>query len=168
MPQLFVIGGPNGAGKTTCAMNLLPRFLECEEYVNADAIAAGLSPFRPEATAIQAGRLMLGRIRHLASLKKDFAFKTTLASKSFVPFLKQCKQDGYSVTVLFLWLQNVGLALSRVAGRALAGGHFVPEEVVRRRYIRGITNFFKRYQPLADNWALYDNSLPIRLSHTII
>lgn len=158
MPQLFMIGGPNGAGKTTCAMDLLPGLLECEEYVNADAIAAGLSPFRPEATAIQAGRLMLQRIHHLAAIQKDFAFESTLASKSFVPFLRKCQQDGYSVMVIFLWLESVDLALSRVAGRVLSGGHSVSEEVVKRRYSRGAQNFFRLYRPLANHWAVYDNS----------
>lgn len=158
MPQVFMIGGPNGSGKTTCAMDLMPSLLECEEYVNADAIAAGLSPFRPETTAMQAGRLMLDRIHQLALLKKDFAFETTMASKNFVPFLKDCQLAGYSVNMLFLWVESVELAIGRVADRVLLGGHAIPETTIRRRYLRGIQNFFMLYKELADSWAVYDNS----------
>jgi len=158
MPRIFMISGPNGAGKTTTAMALMPDLLECEEYVNADAIAAGLSPFKPEATAIQAGRLMLLRIRELAKKKKDFAFETTMASRSFLPFLQQCKAEGYSVHLLFLWLHSPQLALKRVASRVLNGGHHVPDEFVERRYKSGLDNFFNLYIPIADTWLLYDNS----------
>ncbi len=158
MPRIFMISGPNGAGKTTTAMALMPDLLECEEYVNADAIAAGLSPFKPEATAIQAGRLMLLRIRELAKQKKDFAFETTMASRSFLPFLQQCKAEGYSVHLLFLWLHSPQLALKRVASRVLNGGHHVPDEFVERRYKSGLDNFFNLYIPIADTWLLYDNS----------
>ena len=158
MHRIFMISGPNGAGKTTTAMDLLPDLLDCEEYVNADAIAAGLSPFKPEATAIQAGRLMLQRIHELAEQNKDFAFETTMASRSFLPFLQQCKGNGYTVHLLFLWLHSPELALKRVASRVLNGGHHVPDEFVLRRYISGLKNFFKLYIPIANTWILYDNS----------
>ena len=158
MQELFMIGGPNGAGKTTSAMKLLPGLLNCEEYVNADAIAAALSPFHPETTAIQAGRLMLDRIHSLAAEKKVFSFETTMASLSFAPFLKKCKEQGYKINVLYLWLQNPELAIDRVALRVQNGGHNVPEQDIRRRYYRGLSNFFKIYVPLADKWLLCNNS----------
>jgi predicted ABC-type ATPase len=158
MHQIYMIGGPNGAGKTTSAMALLPHLLPCDEYVNADAIAAGLSPFNPGPAAIQAGRLMLGRIQQLFRQRKDFAFETTMASRMFAPFLLECKQNGYAVNILFMWLKNPDLALKRVAARVQDGGHDVPEAMVRRRYDSGLKNFFRLYQPLADTWAFYDNS----------
>lgn len=158
MPQLFIIGGPNGAGKTTSAMVLLPDILKYSEYVNADAIAHGLSPFQPEKVAIQAGRLMLERINLLLEQKKDFAFESTLASRSFVSFLKRCKIKGYSVNMLFLWIHSVDLAIERVRDRVKRSGHNIPENVIIRRYHRGLSNFIKLYVPLADNWILYDNS----------
>jgi predicted ABC-type ATPase len=153
-----MISGPNGAGKTTSAMDLMPDLLDCEEYVNADTIAAGLSPFKPETTAFQAGQLMLQRIRYLANQGKDFAFETTMASRMFSPFLEQCKKNGYSIHLLFLWLHSPELALKRVASRVQDGGHDVPEDLIRRRYKSGLENFFKLYIPIADTWFLYDNS----------
>ncbi|MBP7867038.1 MAG: zeta toxin family protein [Acidobacteria bacterium] len=158
MPQIYLIGGPNGAGKTTSAMTLLPELLQCEEYVNADAIAAGLSPFAPGTVAITAGRLMVRRIEWLAQHRKDFAFETTMASRMFVSFLQERKRDGYSVNLLYLWLMSPELALRRVASRVMDGGHHVPEELIRRRYRTGLMNFFNRYIPIADSWTLYDNS----------
>jgi predicted ABC-type ATPase len=157
-PHLFIIGGPNGAGKTTSAMKLLPDFLQCEEYVNADGIASGLSQFRPESVAINAGRTMLSRIQKLIKQKNSFAFETTLASRSFVILLKKCKQLGYSTNVIFLWLQSPELAVKRVRIRVKNGGHSIPEDTVRRRYKKGINNLFKLYMPIADNWTIYDNS----------
>ena len=158
MAHIYMIGGPNGAGKTTSAMRLLPRLLQCDEYVNADAIAAGLSPFRPESTAIQAGRLMLQRIQHLARQGKDFAFETTMASRMFAPFLEECRSHGHSAHLLFLWLQSPELAIKRVAARVRDGGHHVSEELIRRRFRTGLRNFFRLYVPVADSWTLYDNS----------
>jgi predicted ABC-type ATPase len=158
MPKLFVIGGPNGAGKTTCAMSLLPEILKCREYVNADAIAAGISPFKPEQTAIQAGRLMLERIHYLSNRGEDFAFETTMASKTFVPLLKKCKNKGYSITLIYLWLASPELAIKRVALRVAGGGHGIPVEVIRRRYKNGVSNFFRLYLPVCDSWGIYDNS----------
>lgn len=158
MQELYMIGGCNGAGKTTSALSLLPEILLCEEYVNADAIAAALSPFNPESTAIQAGRLMLDRIHLLAAEKKDFAFETTMASRSFVPFIEMCKAQNYRINILFLWLHAPELAVERVALRVENKGHHIPEETIRRRYQRGLDNFFNLYVPLADRWLLCNNS----------
>ncbi len=158
MPRLFVIGGPNGAGKTTSAMALMPELLECEEYVNADAIAQALSPFRPESVALQSGRLMLRRIRHLAGQKADFAFETTLASRSFAPLLSAWKGQGYAVTLLFLWLSSPALATHRVMLRVQSGGHPISDDVIIRRYWTGLKNLVSLYLPLADKWSIYDNS----------
>jgi len=158
MPQIYIIGGPNGAGKTTSAMSLLPDLLECQEYINADAIAAALSPFAPETTAIQAGKLMLDRIHTLAQQRQDFAFESTLASRSFAPFLKQCQKQGYEVNLIYLWLQSPELAVARVLDRVQNGGHNIPTDVVHRRYKRSLVNLFNLYLPLADNWILYDNT----------
>lgn len=153
-----MIGGSNGSGKTTCAMALLPEILKCREYVNADAIAAGISPFMPEKTAIQAGRLMLQRIHYLANRGEDFAFETTMASKTFVSFLKECKNKGYSVNLIYLWLKNSELAVKRVALRVESGGHDIPADIIRRRYNNGLKNFFNLYLPIGDSCKLYDNS----------
>lgn len=158
MPQIYMIGGPNGAGKTTVSTDLLPELLKCQEYINADAIAAALSPFAPEKSAIQAGRLMLQRIHQLADQKKDFAFETTMASKSFAPFLRQCKQKGYEINLLYIWLKSPKLAVGRVQDRVEEGGHHIPSPIVFRRYHRSISNFLNIYSPIADRWSLYDNS----------
>lgn len=158
MPLLTVIGGPNGAGKTTSALELLPRFMACYEYVNADAIAAGLSPFRPAGVALQAGRLMLARIHELAAQQVDFAFESTLASRTFVPFLQQCHESGYHIHLLYLWLPSPELAIERVAQRVRSGGHDIPEPTIRRRYEAGSRNFVERYMPLSDKREVFDNS----------
>lgn len=158
LPNLYIIAGPNGAGKTTSAFSLLPNLLHCQEYVNADAIAAGLSPFNVETTAIQADRLMLERIHSLAEKKLDFAFETTLASRTFAPFLKNCRDNGYKVTIFFIWLEHPLLVLKRIAERVLKGGHNIPKDTAIRRYYRGIDNFLNIYTSLADEWILYDNS----------
>jgi predicted ABC-type ATPase len=125
MPSLYIIGGPNGAGKTTVALSLLPNLLGIFEYVNADAIAAGLSPLNPKSMAIQAGRLMLARIKQLAASSTDFAFETTLAARTFVPFLKRCKSQGYTINLIYFWLQSPDLAVERVARRVASGGHSI-------------------------------------------
>ncbi|MBL7647778.1 MAG: Zeta toxin family protein [Candidatus Hydrogenedentes bacterium] len=158
MPRIYVIGGPNGADKTTASMALLPDRLQCPEYVNADAIAAGISPFRPESVALQAGRVMLARLRELVAAEQDFAFETTMASRSFAPFLRDCIAREYKVHLLFVWLKSPDLAIERVAHRVAAGGHHIPEDVVRRRYVRGIQNFLNLYIPLARTWDCMDNS----------
>lgn len=156
-PQIFVIAGPNGSGKTTSAKKLLPEILQCNEYVNADAVAAALSPFRPEEVAMLAGRLMLERINHLASKKDDFAFETTLSSRTFIKFLNECKSNGYEINILFLWLNSPQLAIQRVKFRVEQGGHDIPQDVITRRYHRSIQNFLTEYSNIATNWFLYDN-----------
>jgi len=156
--HVVVLAGSNGAGKSTMAARLLRDRFGIVVFVNADAIAAGLSGFDPNASAIAAGRLMLQRLRELAAARASFAFETTLASRSFAPWLRALKGSGYRVSIVFLWLPRVGLALSRIRARVALGGHSVPDDTVRRRYARGITNFHTTYAPLADNWWLYDNS----------
>ena len=155
-PQLVVIGGPNGAGKTTAAPHLLRDTLYVAEFVNADAIASGLSGFRPESAALQAGRVMLQRLRQLASMQVDFAFESTLASRSFAPWIGHLRQDGYVFRLTFLWLPKPEMAVARVAARVRAGGHDVPPATIRRRYHSGLRNFFRLYRPIADHWRFYD------------
>ena len=157
-PNVYVVAGPNGAGKSTFAQTFLPEYADCREFVNADLIAAGLSPFNPESLAIQAGRLMLQRIEALAEAGIDFGFETTLAGRSYVPLLHNLRDRGYRLHLFFLWLPEVELAVSRVQDRVLAGGHAIPEEVIQRRFARGLRNFFEVYQPMVDAWILFDNS----------
>ena len=153
-----MIAGPNGAGKTTAAPRLLREGLFVGEFVNADAVALGLSVFRPESAALAAGRAMLARLKALAKARADFAFETTLASRSFAPWLMALQGTGYHVHIAFLSLPDPTLAVTRVAGRVRSGGHDVPEQVIRRRFKAGLTNFFTRYAPLADTWQMFDNS----------
>ena len=160
-PNLYVIAGPNGAGKTTFAKQFLPNYAECREFVNADLIADGLSPFSPESAAILAGRLMLERIKELANQRKDFGFETTLSGKAYAGFLKDSKKIGYRIHIFFLWVRSVDIALERVADRVKMGGHNVPEDVVRRRYGKGLPNFNGTYRVLSDFWAIYDNSAEV-------
>jgi predicted ABC-type ATPase len=159
MPKVVVIAGPNGAGKSTTAPAVLRRAWQVGEFVNADTIAAGLSAFSPEKVAIAAGRLMLDRVRELARERCDFAFETTLASRSFAPWLKNLQADGYTFHLVYLWLPTVELALARVAERVRRGGHAVPESIVRRRYERSLANFFALYSSFADSWVMLDNSI---------
>lgn len=156
-PNVVIVAGPNGSGKSTAAPSLLRDYLGLTEFVNADVIAQGLSGFQAEAVAIRAGRIMQARLRELASQRRDFAFETTLASRSFAPWLQELRDSGYRAHLLFLWLSSPELAISRVAARVQQGGHHVQEETVRRRYRRGLQNFFKLYQPIVDSWALFDN-----------
>lgn len=157
-PAVIVLAGPNGAGKSTTAPALLKGTLGVTEFVNPDVIAQGLSAFGPEQTAMAAGRIMLRRLRELAGLRADFAFETTLASRSFVPWLAKLRASGYRIHILFLWLPSADFAVQRVADRVQMGGHNVPEEQIRRRYAAGLRNFSKLYQPLAATWRMYDNS----------
>ncbi len=159
MPNVILISGANGAGKSTLAPHLLRDTFGITEYVNADTIALGLSAFAPEKVAMEAGRIMLKRLNELAASGKDFAFETTLASRSYVRRLKHLQEArGYKVSLIFLWLSNADLAVSRVSERVRVGGHDVPETVIRRRYMKGLHNFFELYQTLADSWAVYDCS----------
>jgi predicted ABC-type ATPase len=157
-PHVIVVAGANGAGKSTAAPSLLRDALEVVEFVNADTIAAGLSAFRPETVAIAAGRITLGRMRRLAAGRENFAFETTLASRSFAPWLAGMQRGGYRVHLLFLWLRSAELAVSRVAERVRLGGHDIPAKIVRRRYRAGLQNLFRLYMPLADSWQVFDNS----------
>ena len=159
MPYLIVIAGPNGAGKSTAAPGLLDGLLGIEDFVNADVIARGLSAFNPEGAAIQAGRIMLERVRELAAEGKDFAFETTLASRSFAPWIAKLRNEqGYVFRLNYLWIPGPELSIGRIKGRVRDGGHFVPDDVVRRRYAGGLRNFFELYQPIADIWRVFDNS----------
>jgi len=157
-PNLYIVAGPNGAGKSTFARLFLPEYADCREFVNADLIAAGLSPFNPEGLAIQAGKLMLERIESLAAARTDFGFETTLAGKSWVPLLEKLRGMGYRLHTFFLWVPSPELALTRIEERVKAGGHSIPEEVVRRRYARGLRNFFQVYAPVVDSWLILDSS----------
>jgi predicted ABC-type ATPase len=156
--NLFMIGGPNGAGKTTSAFSMMPELIHCEEYVNADAIAASLSPFKPESISIKAGKLMLARIYELAEQNVSFAFETTMASRTFVNLLKQCKHQGYAINVLYVWLNDPDLAVQRVNSRVEKGGHLIEEPVIKRRYRRSMENLINLYLPIADRWSIVDNS----------
>jgi predicted ABC-type ATPase len=157
-PGVVVLGGPTGAGKSTAAPRLLRGSLSVEEFVNADTLAQGLSAFRPQDVALEAGRITLARLDHLESQGKSFAFESTLASHALARRLARLKERGYGVHIVYLWLPIVDLALARVAERVRAGGHDVPADAVRRRFTRGRDNFFALYRPLANRWRLYDAS----------
>ncbi len=157
-PSVVILAGPNGAGKSTAAPALLQGALAVDEFVNADVIARGLSAFEPDRVAIAAGRIMLARLDELAAQRVDFAFETTLATRSFAPWLRGLTLSGYDVHLFFLWLSSADLAVARVADRVRAGGHHVPDAVVRRRYSAGIRHFFRLYQGLAATWAVYNAS----------
>jgi predicted ABC-type ATPase len=156
--NLYIIAGCNGAGKTTASFTILPNILDCHEFVNTDEIAKGLSPFQPEKVAIEAGKIMLRRIDNLLKENINFAFETTLASKTYKNTILKAQATGYNVTLLFFWLQSVELAKKRVQKRVAEGGHNIETEVIERRYINGIRNLFDIYLPLADNVVIYDNS----------
>ncbi len=158
VPNLYIISGCNGAGKTTASFTILPEMLDCKEFVNADEIAKGLSPFQPESVSFQAGRIMLERIDELTKSGVDFAFETTLTTLSYLNTIKLAKEKGYSVTLLFFWLNDVNLAIERVKTRVSEGGHNIPEEVIRRRYFRGIYNLNNKFIELCDFWIVIDNS----------
>jgi predicted ABC-type ATPase len=155
---LYVIAGCNGAGKTTASFTILPDILDCKEFVNADEIAKGLSPFQPEKVSIEAGRIMLNRINELIEENQNFAFETTLSSRSYKNKIVEAKNKGYRVTMLFFWLQNVDLAKERVKIRVEEGGHNINPEIINRRYYKGINNLFDIYLPIIDGALIFDNS----------
>lgn len=157
-PRLFIIAGCNGAGKTTASFTVLPEMLDCHEFVNADEIARGLSPFNPEGVAIQAGRLMIDRVLYLLKEGIDFAFETTLSTRSYTRLIERAQRRGYFVTLLFFSLPTPEQAVKRVAQRVSQGGHNIPLDVIYRRFEAGLQNFFHLYMPIVDYWALYDNS----------
>lgn len=158
MPQIVILAGPNGAGKTTASTSLLRDRLGMMEFVNADAIAAGLSPFAPDTVALEAGRLMLDRMKKLADAGSDFAFETTLAARTYRPWLLRRLSEGYRATLFFLWLPTPDLAIQRVATRVRLGGHMIPDQVVRERYARGLRNFFMMYRSIMSEWSFYNST----------
>ena len=160
--HLYIIAGPNGAGKTTASYSVLPKILQCREFVNADEIARGLSPFNPESVAIEAGRLMLSRIAELLRRNESFSIETTLATRSYFKLIEKAHQQGYEVTLLFFWLKTPEQAIERVAERVSKGGHNIPRDIIIRRYYEGIDNLFRIYMPIVDTWILVDNSVTPR------
>jgi predicted ABC-type ATPase len=157
-PNAYIIAGPNGAGKTTFAREFLPNYANCKTFINADLIAEGMAPFSPESAAFRAGRLMLEEIEFHASRGEDFGFETTLSGKGHIRVVRGLKKRGYEVHIFYLWVPSAELALSRVRGRVLRGGHNIPEAVVRRRFERSIRNFLGEYRQLGDRWIMFDNS----------
>lgn len=165
-PTLYIIAGCNGAGKTTASYSVLPDLLECREFVNADEIARGLSPFNPESVAIEAGRLMIQRIESLVGQRKTFAIETTLATRSYAALVHKVHDLGYNVVLLFFWLPSPEIAVKRVAKRVSEGGHNIPSETIYRRYWLGLQNFFDIFIDIVDSWSFYDNlNTPVELAN---
>jgi len=158
MPNLYIIAGCNGAGKTTASYTVLPEMLNCKEFVNADEIARGISPFQAEKAAIDAGKIMLTRIQELINLQVDFSFETTLSARHFIKLIKEAQNKGYFVTLVFFWLNSVDLAIHRVKIRVSEGGHNIPEDTIRRRYKTGISNLINKYISICDYWIIVNNS----------
>ncbi|WP_138484161.1 zeta toxin family protein [Dyadobacter bucti] len=156
--DLYIIAGCNGAGKTAASFAILPEILECKEFVNADEIAKGVSPFQPEKVALEAGRIMLNRINELLNSENSFAFETTLSTRSYRQKIEEAKKKGFTITLIFFWLKNVELAKERVKMRVSEGGHNIEPDVIERRYIKGIKNLFDIYLPIVDYAFLIDNS----------
>jgi len=155
---MYIIAGCNGAGKTTASFTVLPEMLDCQEFVNADEIAKGLSPFQPETVSFHAGRIMLERITELINLEVDFAFETTLTTLSYKNTVEVARKKGYKVTLLFFWLNDVKLAIERVTIRVSEGGHGIPEDVIVRRYFKGLANLTSVFIDICDFWMVIDNS----------
>ncbi len=158
MPRLFIISGCNGSGKTTASYMLLPELLDCSEFVNSDEFAKSLAPFHPESAYITASRYMLRKSQYLFEKREDFCIETTLATRSLIKMVRSAQEQGYFVTVVYLWLRDPEIAVQRVAARVEAGGHDVPPDVIRRRYYAGLQYFFDTYAPVCDKWILVDNS----------
>ena len=158
LPKLYIIAGCNGAGKTTASFTILPEVLGCKEFINADEIAKGLSPFQPESVAVQAGRIMLARMDELLQKGETFAFETTLATKSYKQKIEWAQANGYEVILLFFWLDSPNMAKKRVAQRVAEGGHSIPSETIERRYYNGIANLFAIYIDMVDICYIFDNS----------
>ncbi|MCR5711089.1 MAG: zeta toxin family protein [Prevotella sp.] len=156
--HLYIISGPNGAGKTTASYTVLPKILQCKEFVNADEIARGLSPFNPESVAIEAGRLMLKRISELLQRNESFSIETTLSTRSYFRLVEKAHSQGYDVTLLYFWLKSPQQAIERVTERVSKGGHDIPKDIIVRRYWEGLDNLFKIYMPIVDTWILVNNS----------
>lgn len=160
--NLYIISGCNGAGKTTASYSVLPKLLDCKQFVNADEIAKGLSPFCPESVAIQAGKLMLLRIEELLASDETFSIETTLATRSYSELVKRAQEKGYKVTLLYFWLNSPELAVERVARRVSEGGHNIPKDVIYRRYEKGLKNLFNIFIPIVDSWMIVDNGVEPR------
>lgn len=156
--KIVIIAGPNGAGKTTFAREFLPNEAGCPIFVNADLIAAGLSPFQPELAAVKAGRLMLAEIQGYTKLGASFALETTLAGRGYARMIPGWQSEGYHVKLFFLALPSAEMAITRVAERVRQGGHNIPTAVIQRRFAAGRANFDRLYRDLVDSWALYDNA----------
>lgn len=157
-PKLYIIAGPNGAGKTTFATTFLPTYADCKNFINADLIAKGVAPFSPEAVAFRAGRLMLDEIDRYVERGEDFGFETTLAGRSYLGLIRRLKKRGYQAHFFYVIVPTVDLALTRIRGRVLEGGHDIPESTVRRPFGRSMRNFFAYYRQLGDSWIIFDNS----------
>jgi predicted ABC-type ATPase len=155
--DIFILGGPNGAGKTTAAEVLLPQKLRIQAFLNADEIARGISPDNVEAVAFEAGRLMIERMRDMVRNGQSFAFETTCAGKSYIRLLKVCQRAGWRVSLIYLWLPSPEYSIARVARRVTQGGHHIPDDIIRRRYLAGLRNMRHLYLPLADDATIYDN-----------
>jgi predicted ABC-type ATPase len=158
-PIVVVVGGPNGAGKSTAADTLLIRTGTLTNYINPDFIAKGLNPLAPEAASFAAGRMVLNRIRELAASREDFAFETTLSGLTYATILRKMQKQGYETRMLFLYVKKDAISIARVAERVHAGGHNIPIEDIKRRYIAGLRNFFQTFAPLVDTWRFMDNSI---------
>lgn len=156
--NLYIISGPNGAGKTTASYTVLPKILNCREFVNADEIARGLSPFNPEGMAVKAGKLMLQRISELLQKEESFSIETTLSTRSYYRLVEKAHRKNYDVTLLYFWLKSPDQAAERVAERVAKGGHDIPKDVIVRRYWKGLNNLFHIYMPIVDTWILVNNS----------
>lgn len=158
MPRLFIISGCNGSGKTTASYSVLPEMLECTQYVNSDEFAKSLSPFDPDSASVSAGRFMLMKIKYLFDRHQDFCIESTLATRSLLRMVREAKANGYTVTIIYLWLNSPEMAIARVHDRVVSGGHNTPEPIIRRRYFMGLKYFFDEYTPECDRWILADNS----------
>jgi predicted ABC-type ATPase len=161
--NIILLAGPNGAGKSTAAPDLLHGALHVDEFVNADVIARGLSAFNPEGAALEAGRVMLSRLKELAAQRRNIAFESTLASRTLAPWIRELKKEGYKFHLFYFWLPSPEACVNRVRERKSLGGHFVPSETIHRRYHGGIRNFFELYEPIADRWKFFDNTVKPRV-----
>ncbi len=155
---VYIIAGPNGAGKTTFAREFLLKHVSCDEFVNADYLALGISPFNPEKAAVEAGRFMIERLDELMKREVDFAFETTLSGRTHIRFIQKLRLNGYRVHLYFLWLPSLEMAISRVKERVKNGGHNIPADTIKRRYSQGLKNLFSLYQPIVDSWTILNSS----------